>query len=438
MVVKVRAFLDISPGTTGTWTLTVSGIMGGDTPKAALLFANGPSGGSGHATLGMGLTDGTVDYACAFASEHNKGTSDTVMANSDSLVLMLMDANQGGQSKGTRFEASFTSFSADTLTLNIDKNEDSEEVRVTVVFFGGADLDAAATVMQLPDSASADQTFTHNLGHAKSQIHFFMFGPETTSAPPQEEDNSSPKFGVATWDGAVHTARTFYQVDLDNQGTTQIASQVRGSPFDHVLADPTSASLGWTIASIDSNSIEIGNSGDLFRAHAGILSVGLASNEAYVEIIDSPDTAASDWVVTAPVFQPQFIGMIINKSQSAGRLTNDESESFAFYHAHDPNVEAAGQPDCVGWASDDAAGTSVTNDWSSTSLRLEEPDATAIYDFTTDDPTFTSTGFTFESSKITTASATTHKWLLWAIEEDGGPGGVLRPPLKPFRHNLLR
>ena len=153
-----RVAIGTTPAGTGSFTLTGTDLMDGHTPVAAVVFVvsdtnSSPTTTAAHAGIGVGVTDGTTTGCNGGMSEDNKGTTDSAQIVSESLIGLLVDENQGGQSKGTKLEISFTSFTADTMTLNCGKNEDSDAYQVMAILFVQERHSLRQQGFQLPTTA---------------------------------------------------------------------------------------------------------------------------------------------------------------------------------------------------------------------------------------------------------------------------------------------
>ena len=130
------------PSATGNFTIGTS-ELGGLTPKGVILFlSNNETSESGHSTNNeealalYGASDGTNQWAMGSSLEIN--TNNEQRNHSPSHILRARD----GQNLATLLEATFSSFQADEVTINIGTlSSELYGKRGFAMFFAGADCD---------------------------------------------------------------------------------------------------------------------------------------------------------------------------------------------------------------------------------------------------------------------------------------------------------
>ncbi len=123
----------------GTQTITTS-KLGGLTPKAAILIATWATvdgTDTDHASLSIGLTDGTNHAVMSTMDEHNLGTSNSIRRATNDEVVMILDP----LNSDIECEANFNAWVSDGMSIVWGVTPPSAFL-LTVMFFAGTDLTA--------------------------------------------------------------------------------------------------------------------------------------------------------------------------------------------------------------------------------------------------------------------------------------------------------
>lgn len=137
MGVRFEVIQSAAPTSSGTQDFTFSGF---GTPKAAILVVSNASisgADISDAIIGVGITDGTRQFATCGASQNGVGTANTFSHITNSGCILLLESSAGGIDG----EASFDSWITDGLRVNWSDAPISG-VLVTAVLINGTDLTA--------------------------------------------------------------------------------------------------------------------------------------------------------------------------------------------------------------------------------------------------------------------------------------------------------
>jgi hypothetical protein len=408
-----RIATGVTPSGTGSFTLGGSSLMDGDTPKAAVIIIcddpeNPPTHGTWDANSGfsIGVTDGTTHSAMGACAESAKGTTDTASEWSETLVGLLVDENQGGQVKGTKLEISFTSFTADTITLNCSKNEESAAFPVFAFVFAGTDCAADCNIATVATSEDSSTTITHSLGSSE-QLHFLtgMMGTATG-----EIDDFFANFGVVHWNGTTTTQRSIAGFDQDNAGSSAMSVHYR---TNRCLTRIGSEEIEAT--SLGTNSFNVTTRGGASGAYKiAALSIDLGDTEGWVGTISGPSSAASDWAVTDIGFQSQIIGLAPMMFTGTDATTEPGSEGYGI-----GGVDEDGNERGFGWNGNDGAGTSGTDSNATASFAYVAEGHLTRYTVASN-PTIDASGFDVANADIAFATAS-QNILAWAVKTEAAP-----------------
>jgi hypothetical protein len=175
--VKVAVLRESANTTTGSQDFTSSGF---GTPKAALFIVTSATTNNtlaDHAIWSHGATDGTSQWVVGGRSQDNVETSSTIRRGASDAVIMTLnsgDTNVDG-------EAAFDSWITNGVRINWNNALNSSYL-VTVVLFGGNDLDAKAG--NFTASGPGGTTTNVDVGFVPDSVMFFSNGTslnDTTS-----------------------------------------------------------------------------------------------------------------------------------------------------------------------------------------------------------------------------------------------------------------
>jgi hypothetical protein len=420
MPVIVKAALGSTTTGTGTVALGGGGLLGGLTPIAALIWACGAAGEQDHATMSIGMTDGTTHANTAYTSEHNKGSTDTARLWDEADVLRLMDPNAGG-TKGSRIDISHSSFTADTWTVSVDKNEDSEDVLLTAILFAGSDLQADVIIGTSHADAASSVTLDHEFNTELNQMGFVIGNHDTGTG---ESNGASISFGgySGTTDSAVRQC-ALGKISVDNAST---GINQGAAIFVRFLCNLDGSS------SRDSLDVEsVSDDGVTFITRVGggnkfaslCLDLGTADGRWH-GFLGPAAGAATDWTVTGVEFTPQIMGLLQSDMVTAEiSLGDDTCESFAM-----SVQDSDGNMRCTQLLEEDESDNTVTASHCIDDVLLGTKDydgAGATRDLTLSavegTATFNSDGFTLAAVDQTTVLTTEVIHVGWFIGETIAP-----------------
>lgn len=184
---------------------TITGDLGGATPKAALFFgtfhvlASDP-GSTGNIVVGIGATDGTSQWASSSVESNNITTSNTLRFARTTACLIGV----GGLGSEI-YRAAFSSFGADSVTVNFDIATATARECICVLL-GGADLSVKVGTTGTSNSSVSGLSF------APTAILFGTFNNHFTGTAQRDAHIG---FGACVDDGSL-TQKCFDYFGNDN------------------------------------------------------------------------------------------------------------------------------------------------------------------------------------------------------------------------------
>jgi len=215
--------------------------------KAAKFFYSAvTSDGSSvnHARMGVGFTDGVNHRSVSVRSRHNRTTTSTERAISNSSVIVAI-----AQTTATvAGKAIFDSWVTDGIRLDYT-TAFAAAYKVTCVLFGGADLSAA--VKGITTNATEGGTTLENALGIDPNCMIFAGGHGAANAGPTVRNDCFISLGFAHngADGPEQGCATFF--DLDNQATTSAQSAVVSDKYAGWHASASSAGSAITGAALE-------------------------------------------------------------------------------------------------------------------------------------------------------------------------------------------
>lgn len=398
----------LNTGTGGTQDFTVAGL--GWTPKAALFFLV-PATVAGtvavDARMSIGAATGASNEWCVTAhSEDNWSTTVSDRDSVDTRCVYAID-NTGTESVA----ATFNSWISNGVRLNNVTNTPATAQLLTIVFFGGEDLQAHANTKTLSTQDTAvditDPGFQPNLViigsmgddiAASAQARYMMAfgaahdtgsGIDERFAKMHEERNvsvGSPDAYLDTTEssGQITQTAVSYTVEISNFDANGFSATARG-----------------------------GNSGSDDLCY---LALDTGDREVKVGSIDPPTGTGED-AKTGVGFKPQLVMMGMTMLTAEDTLTLSTANAGAFgVSMFTPDDEA-----CVANAVEDGAGTTDTQCVADVvAVDLDGDDGAAAFD-----ATFVEMGTDGWTLDYTAADGTQRKWWYLAIEEEAVAGGML-------------
>lgn len=390
----------------GTVTYTVdltSDVSLGWTPKAAIIVLSGAvnyESEQAHAAMSIGFTDGTNHFAVSIASSDAAFDSVAIRTMVSNAVVRLYDSVVGVQ-----VTATFNSWITDGIRLNVTgKATGFTSRKVVVHLFGGDDLTALVGNGNLGTGTSA-VNFT-GLG-APANLAFFISTGDATALPAVGSTHGVMSVGF----GIPGTSQGVVGVGITSASATSVGVQIIRN--DSVAGQWLNGSESWR-ASLGSHAsgFSLTPSANAGSDIVGYLALAF-DGAAWTGIVDLPDTAASDWVVSGPGFEPIGVGLVAT-ALTANNTMDTTTGAMAIALAASDGVSEGSI------AIRDDAGLATTDTASYASdefLYYDDPAGALLYRMAGLD--MTATGFKVPIAGLTTVPGTAYKALAFAFGATG-------------------
>lgn len=203
----------------GTGNKNISLRSGFGTPTAALFFTVDNAGGSGQSTWSYGATDGT-NQACA-----GGGFVDWIFGNTNASRHSATDKVAAYYDSTTaQFVATFSSFSADTVTINVT-NDDANAIVVCVAFIvDNAYLGSQTSAGLISHGGSWTPDCAFFFGDCSPSV-----GVESTDAVFMFGMSDGTNHTVTAWGGETGVSATSARVYEYRSHSSCYAQQTQGS-----------------------------------------------------------------------------------------------------------------------------------------------------------------------------------------------------------------
>ena len=349
-----------------------------------------------HVRPGMGFFDGTRNRAVVCRSEDGIAASDCERYGaSTKCFVQISNTIQSLQDDATG------SWITDGLRLTFSGNP-TEAYEVTVVLFGGADMECYAGTF---DATTADDDITAP-GFKPSIIFFVSHRKEIDDT--FATSNFTWSYGIATQNSDVIDQYNYSMAEQNNRANCECG----GSIHDNAAMDNT-----W-VSSLQHNMVVSNVDADGFTAEyddsegAGIEGIYLAvkpgDRATHVTSYTIPGSTGDD-AQTGPGFEPQAVGMILSGLTTLN--THDAGDRCALYSwgVSDSTTEATSS--CF---HDDGAATMNTGCVMNESVaHLFDTDGSETTHSEATISSFDSSGYTANWSAVSTGRV-----IAWAIEKD--------------------
>lgn len=403
MGVSIAITQQAAPTVTGTQDFTVSGF---GTVKAYLTYVtNAVTNGTAvdHAVFGMGAGDGTREWSCGVASEHNQGNADVHSRATNDESIMILDL-----SNAVDGEANFDAFITDGVRFNW-ANAPSVAVLVTVILFGGDDLlayadNASSEVAQDADTSVTAPGFTPDV---------LFFGTPLSNFNDSNSNRASFTMGIATNESTIQ--KGCVSTDATNSAPTSEVASEANSAYVMIELDASSSSrvVALELKSFDGSGFTLTKRLSGTTLHFGYVALGFTDRTtAKLENYDSP-TATGDFARSGIGFTPQYVHLLPSFCDSQDTVeTTGAGGAGAYGVCHiDANAEC-----CQSFADEDNQSTTDTQSLvDNIAVNYARDDGTVI--FTATGPNGlgsfdTDTGYTLN---FTATDGTARKWTGLAI-----------------------
>ena len=401
-----RIHLGQTPAGTGAFSIGYPGMLRGETPLAVMLICqndNAPlsTNRQTNANQSIGFADGTTEVCVGQMQENAQTIGDTATIVSEALCGLLPDENNAGDPKGTKMEVSFTSFAADKVNLNCDKNEDSIAYSCVAIFFAG---DGAGVDVNIAVKDGAGVTVTHNLGQ-DNQIHFCIGMVQSGTG---EQIDGESNYGVVTWDGTTIEQRCVAQnAREDGLAGANMITTFRG---DRCLTDGAFDN-GVEATGLTNNALTLTEREGTGAEKIYVLSIGTGDSRTFLDDLLHPTTPASDWVVTGVGFKAQIYGFCFPGLIDID-ITRNNNDAAAFCLSH---FDAEGVEWCNAIMGRHTGSTTSTRNSVNRNFYFGIT-TTASISFEGHQPTIGTDGFTVAAADLASIGEFLN-YFLWAIED---------------------
>ena len=404
MAVKIRTAQKAVPTATGTDDVTITGF--GETVKAVMAYVSrGTANGTAadHASLSVGVSDGTRERSMCLFDEHNVGTTDSYRRMENDELLQQLDGT--GAIDG---EANFDSFITNGVRINVG-NAFAAGYLGTYLMFGGSDVSAHCNEFTHTGGQNASQAVT-GVGFEPDVIFFFT----TTGAVGSSSNIMAFSCGMAVNEATPVQGCSAMSSD-DNKGTSVLSHRFHDNRVQIAL----SANTGLINRSLEFSTFDTDGFTTIKRdGSSNIQCYYLALNfNGAIQVkgshFDTPTATGND-AQTWPGFTPQAVHMllsfvdVINATKTTGAVG---AGTFAL-NAFDADAEW-----CIGMSSEDAAGTSDTQSLVN-NIAVDVDRDTGANVFAATGPSgsgsFDANGYTLN---FTATDGTARKWAGVAFEE---------------------
>jgi hypothetical protein len=380
------------PNATGNFTITDTsgGQVSGLTPKAAMIVLSGATALdtlTAHARVSIGFTDGTNTRAVASFAEDNaaSGVADTGRRFGNSRILNIT----GTASEALGVGATFTSFAANAITINVDT---ASTLMGFVRFFYGANL--SANVTSFVGNATVNLTatttapgFTPDLVFAVCPRTAADFGADAGAATGIISIGAAARLPSITQACLVNVAEDVAV------GVTSVGSK----PHDNrILAFLTSVGGVITetatleLTSFDANGFTVTTRDGSVALTGMYLSLSLNGEKCHAGCPVLLSSTAGIKSYTTPGFQPRAVAIFGQKAPTV----NTGSTVFGAFSIGGATMVT---PDVTaGWNDNDNVGTSQAECVVSASKMLDMPAGAASRWWTAALTRMTASGFDYE------------------------------------------
>jgi len=395
---------------TGTGNQALTGSCRGKTPKAAIVFATRATA-LGAPVLGamisVGMTDGTNHRMSSAMSEDGNlaAVADTGRRVSDAALIQTL----GTADETLVGSATFVSFSADTLTINVGAAP-ATAVLLEVWLFYGDDLQAA--VGTLAASATVDTEVTASGLAFRPRVLFGLGGIGGFTPASAAASRITFGYGSINTDGTVQGQAGCVWYDRDRPSTA--TANGLGHRSDSFLQRITVAGTTVTeearyeITGGTSDGFKVTTRAGSLGINIGYLALYTATSRAWVGVPTIATSATGNKSITSPGWRPQVlfgIGTTLLANNTYAATT--ESLHIAF------GCATASASFSVCYAAAQNAPTSGTRSRTNSGLLEVQTDGSGL-DWGSTLVGFTATGFDIN---IGTASIADRVASFMAIEE---------------------
>lgn len=313
---------------TSAGSQTITGDLGGATPKVAIFFtprhtATNDPNRTATATIGLGATDGTRQWSGAIYSQDN--VADTVSARIAYDTACIV----GISDKTAVTVAAFSSFSADAVALSYSVAEATARQMVCILL-GGADLNAYVGTTTGTEGTKA----WTGVGFAADAILLASFAQGFSETG---TDAAVLNFGCVVNDGSL-TQKNIYWFENDAQSVGSPSNRMESDSVRENHAGPDTT----TVTAIGSDGFTTVCTDVVSEPPFGFIALKFGGFAFKLWTFTTP-TSTGNRTDTTPGFQP--IGAIMCSSSLAaldGTVSDTGAASFGFSAWTAAGEQAAG------------------------------------------------------------------------------------------------
>lgn len=393
------------------------------TPKACLVILTADSIDNAsvdpNSIASIGFSDFTNHHSISHEDEDGSAKVDCDALKSANYVMTKMFPNLA-------FDTRLATASAITNGVRLTNDGAGFGDLVTVIMFGGADLNVALTREAI--NSSQDGTATRafsNFTDGNDKLIFFV----GTDIGAEDSANSgiNNSFGVCHVTGDDSGGYTFTQGDIGwasdhNNNDGSAALVISDDRCLDILAEDgdqdwslevtafSSASGNFTVTTRDTGS---GAGMEVYS-----LALDLDNRKGKVGFLSAP-SSGSTWAVTGVGFKPQYVGLGLTRVNNGyGSIEINQSAAVVGISS----VTGSGEETCHEWFNvDGAATTDTANLFRSRAIdHRKETGATVLQDHQFS--SFDTDGWTYT---INTVDSLLNRWFYWAVQDvaGGAPAG---------------
>ena len=397
----------LSTSGTGTTDFTKADF---GTPKACIVLVSFDStddtGTAVEGRVSIGFSDFTNHRCIAHQDEDASEKVDCDARKSATKAYVIINGAGVVHIDG----AAGTTGVTDGVRLTNTTNTNADAPFVTVVMFGGADLEVSLDSIVTPNSIDGTTVVTTNI----VQDLVFFLGVDV-SGEDSNRTGIANSFGVAsissdqatlvnrsmTWTSDHNNANGSPFSELQNDRCLKLLKETGGDDWGIELTAATTTS--YTITERDVSS---GNNMEIYA-----LALDLDDRGSKIGSVDAPQSGTSWTPSVALGFTPQYVGLGITRVNVENQLFTN---LLAGSHAISSNT-GTGEETCHSWYNEDGAGTTNTNNlFRSRVIDLRDDDVTTV-EQDHSHSSFNNGDWTYTINTVNETGA--RKWFYWAIEE---------------------
>lgn len=367
-------------------------ISGFGTPKAAMFIATEATADNtltDEARFSIGFTDGTNQRVSSWKAEHSNTRSNTSRGRSGaSVVRMLSNTADTVES-----EALWSAWVTDGVEIDFTGNASATAYLLTVILFGGDDLQAF--VGDITGSATQDATAS-TTAPGFTPDHIIGVGAHGGYATPAVNSNclgflgfcNGPTLDQGGWSIAWRDNHNEGQASGAASDTVWIRQMISGGSGTGTLQ------AGLEVTSVDANGFTVTTRDSATAVIASYLALEYGGADTWMGRVDTP-TSTGVQNNEGPGFEPTAVFSIFSGTNDALDTAVDSDEGGVFGYG----VMTENDAFCNEMSNEDGPAVSNTDSIvDDVAVRLSEPGGTSV----TATHTFDSLGFNLDFSAVDT------------------------------------